>query len=468
MAPVSQGRKSGQNITSETHVGEIKTYKEVISFLDALKPIDYSGDAVERTKKLDTLLGNISQKMDIILVGGTNGKSSTIHFAQKLLREEKLKVGTTYSTHILNYNERLSINAQTIQNKVFTDVANEVISIATSNKINATAFEIMLLSSLLYFNKEKVDVVLLEVGLGGKYDATNAFNPKVAAITRIAKDVDELGDDLDAITYDVLDIAKNCWLISAEQSKIRLNKMKKWAEENGAKWAMPIRKLASLPYMYEQLYGRAASLGERIAQIYIEDVCGKFSPFLRGNLLATKRGQRGRPTLEAKRNAELNPIKTLKRFWNEEFSLLPGRFELLNKERPSVLLDNADNIDAFTNTFLGIRLLHYQHPIKEMSLIVGLPSHADATESIKLIRYLLKKVNGSVSFVPITNERHHNPKELETMAEELGLKAKSYDSFSAAFEETKKNIDEQDGLITIIGHKNIVANYWEQRGIKKV
>jgi dihydrofolate synthase/folylpolyglutamate synthase len=469
MAPVTQGRKTEQTITSKTHIGAIKTYKEVISFLDTLTPIEYSKNAIERAKQLDKLLGNISQKMDIILVGGTNGKSSTINFAQKLLREEKYKVGTTYSTHILNYNERIAINSQTIQNKIFTDIANEVIEVAQSNKIDATAFELMLFSSLLHFHKENVSVVILEVGLGGKYDATNAFTPKVVAITRIAQDTDELGDDLDTITYDVIDVAKKgCWLISAEQSKIRLNKMKKWAEDNNVKWAMPIRKLAALPYVYEQLYGRSASLGERIAQIYVEDVCGKFSPFLRGNLLATKKGQRGRPTLEAKRNAELNPIKTLRRFWSEEFTLLPGRFELLNKERPSILLDNADNIDAFANTFLGIRLLNYQHPLKDLSLVVGLSSHVDATESIKIIRYLLKKVSGFVAFVPIENASYHKPKELADIAKELGLKAKGYDSFTSAFEETKNNIDDQDGLITIIGHKNLVSKYWEYRGIKKV
>ena len=107
--------------------------------------------------------------------------------------------------------------------------------------------------------------------------------------------------------------------------------MKKWADENDINWAMPIRKLAALPYVYEQLYGRAASLGERIAQIYVEDVRKKFSPFLRGNLLATQKGQRGRPTLEAKRNAELNPIKTLKKFWQEDSGPSSGNchFEIL-------------------------------------------------------------------------------------------------------------------------------------------
>jgi len=451
-------------------VGSAKSHKEVITLLDSLKAIDYSKQSVERIKKLDKLFGNISKKVDVILVGGTNGKSSTIHFASKLLKEEGYKVGAAYSSHVLNYNERVSVNFESIQNKDFTDFAGEVISMAQANKIDATAYEIMTIASLLHFNAEKVDIALFEVGLGGKYDATSVFDPKVVAITRVAQDKsDILGEDLDKLTLEMLELSKKeTWVVSAEQSKIRLNKMKKWAEENNVKWSMPIRKLAALPYIYEQLYGRSASLGERIAQIYVEDVCKKFSPFLRGNLLATKQGQRGRPTLEAKRNAELNPLKTLKRFWKDGFNLLPGRFELLDKERPSILLDNADNLDAIENLFLGVRLLHYQRPLKDLTLIVGLPKSTPALESVKLIRYLLKKVSGQVLFVPLTKQEGHDAQELANIGKELGIKAKALPSFSAAFEMVKSTVDEREGLAVVTGHNELVSEYWKNRGIKKI
>lgn len=465
MAPTTQTQKPKSQI-----IGSVKSYKEIVSFLDSIKAIDYNKTASDRMKQLDKLFGNIAQSIDVILVSGTNGKSSTINFASKLLKEENYKVGTVYSSHILNYNERIAVDFETIQNKVFTDTLNEVINMAETHSIKATAYELMLMAALLHFKAQNVTVALVEVGMGGKLDAANYFNPKISAITRVADDNKEiLGDDLDEVTFDMLATAKKgSWLISAEQSKIRLNKMKKWAEENDVKWAMPIRKLAALPYIYEQLYGRSASLGERIAQIYVEDVCEKFSPFLRGNLLATKKGQRGRPTLEAKRNAELNPIKTLKKFWLDEFSLLPGRFELLNKEKPSILLDNADNLDAFANTFLGIRLLHYQHPIKDLALIVGLSNQIDNVEAVKLIRYLLKKVSGQVLFVPIANEPCHAPEELETIAKELGVKAKGYSSFGQAFEAAAQITDEREGLAVVMGHEKLVSEYWKNRGIKKV
>jgi folylpolyglutamate synthase/dihydrofolate synthase len=447
-----------------------RSYSEIIEYLDSLKSYEYGKDSLSRMKSLDKCFENVSSKLDIILVGGTNGKSSTIYFAGKLLKEEGFKVGSAYSTHFLNYNERISINFQSISNKVFADIVNEVVNVAEQENIKATAYEIITMASILNFYAEKVDVMLIETCYGGKFDATNIFNPKIAAVTRVAEDQKGiLGKDLDAVAFEMLEIVKSGnWFISAEQSKIRLQKMKLWVENRDAKWAMPIRKLASLPYLYEQLYGRIASLGERIAQIYVEDIKEKFSPFLRGNLLATQKGQRGRPTLEAKRHAELNPIKTLKNFWGEQFDLMKGRFELLYKEKPSILLDNAANLDALSNLFLGIRLLHYQKSIKGLVFVIGLSEAVDATESIKLIRYILKKIRGQIFVVPISDEKSvHNVQKMVEVSKELGVKATAYNSFTEAFDKSKEIINEQDELIVVTGSSRIVSEYWKYRGIKK-
>ena len=84
-----------------------------------------------------------------------------------------------------------------------------------------------------------------------------------------------------------------------------------------------------------------------------------------------------------------------------------GRFELLNKEKPSILLDNASNVDALSNLYLGIRLLHYQKPLKGLALIIGFSKANNPLEAIKLLRYLLKKVSGSVFFVSLPGQVHH-------------------------------------------------------------
>lgn len=462
---IEQSRKK-----SDPSLGKLRSYNDVVEYLDGLKSADYSEASLRRMKELDQNLDNITQKIDTVVVGGTNGKSSTIHFAAKLLQEEGFKVGTLFSSHMLTYNERLNLNFESVSNKVFADAVNEVINVSELHAIKATAHEILIMAAYVYFKAEKVEIALFEVNYGGKFDATAYLTPKIAAITRVAEDSKGLlGQDLDLMSFELLEIAKpGAWFISSEQSKLRLQKMKTWCEERDVKWAMPIRKLASLPYIYEQLYGRIASLGERIAQIYVEDIQGKFSPFLRGNLLATQKGQRGRPTLEAKRHAELNPIKTLKSFWTDQFDLLRGRFEYLDKEKPSMLLDNANNLDALTNLFLGIRLLHYQKPLKGLAIVIGLSKATNAMEAIKLIRYLLKKVSGQIFFVALPDEGvSHDAQDLSLMAKELNVKAKTCSSFAEAFEQAKAAVDERDGLVVVAGSTGLVGEYWKLRGIKK-
>jgi folylpolyglutamate synthase/dihydrofolate synthase len=452
--------------------GKTRNYSEVVEYLDSLKTYEYSEKSIQRMKQLDKLFNNPSSKLESILVGGTNGKSLTMHFASKILKQEGYKVGSAYSTHFLTYNERMMVDSQGISNKEFADTVNEVICAAEEKNINVTSFEVLTMASMLFFVAEKVDVAMFSVYYGGKFDATNILNPKIAAISRIAEDNRGIfNQDLDKMTLDALAINKpGCCFVSAEQSKIRLQKMKNWAEENNITWTMPIRKLATLPYLFEQLYGRIASLGERVAQIYVEDIKKKFSPFLRGNLLATQRGQRGRPTLAAKRDAELNPIKTLKGFWGEQFDLLKGRFELLDKEKPSILLDNASNLDAFSNLFLGIRLLHYRKPLKGLSLIIGINKAVKSLEAIKLIRYLLKKVSGQVFFVCLEGKElpFHSVSELVSHAKDLGFKAKSCKTFAEAFALAKATVDERDGLIVASGSHDMVSEYWKHRGIKKI
>ena len=101
-------------------------------------------------KKLDQAFGNPSQKVNTVLVAGTNGKSLTINFAAQLLREEGLKVGTFYAPHILTYNERFAINNETIANKTFTEFGNEVINTAESLGVTPNSFEILTMMALLF------------------------------------------------------------------------------------------------------------------------------------------------------------------------------------------------------------------------------------------------------------------------------------------------------------------------------
>ncbi|KKQ11509.1 MAG: FolC bifunctional protein, partial [candidate division TM6 bacterium GW2011_GWF2_36_6] len=103
-------------------VGRMRNYNEVVDYLNTLTYAEYNENVIARMQSLDKIFDNVSKKIDTILVSGTNGKSLTLHFAAKLLKEEGFKVGLSYSNHILTYNEQIVSDAQLIQNKDFADV----------------------------------------------------------------------------------------------------------------------------------------------------------------------------------------------------------------------------------------------------------------------------------------------------------------------------------------------------------
>ena len=463
--------------------GKQRSYNEIIEFLDIHWSTNLGDTTLTCIKKIDQAFGNIAQKLNTIIVAGTNGKSLTTHFATRLLREEGLTVGVFFSPHILMYNERFSLNNETISNKDFTDYANEVINTAEALGLTPNSFEILTMMALLYFKNSNVDVALLEVNDGSLADATNICTPKIAAITRIidpkaepsAKDTDV------ALIKEVLCIVKpDTLVVSADQSKLNLQVMQQIVDEKGGKWAMPIRKLAPLSYPFEQLHGRCAALAERIVYIYINEFVNnefvnKDLAVVANSLLTKKKGQRGRPTLEAKRQSELNPKKTIDQFWKETLSTLPGRFQLLDKEKPTILLDNAANLDAFKNVLLGARLLHYQRPFKGLTVILGCNNQdLDITELLKLLRYFFKKTSGQVIVCPVDpapGHKGHKAWDVEKITNDIKsmkIKAKSAGSFAEAFDAAQKTVDERYGLVVITGSPSIVSEYWKHKDIKKL
>lgn len=466
-----------QSVTKGTEQGKQRNYNEVVEYLDAHWSTNATSKTLDRIKALDAAFGSPSQKLNAILVGGTNGKSLTIHLTAKLLKEEGLKVGTFYAPHILTYNERFAINHETISNKVFAEIGNDVINVAEQLGIQAYSYELLTMMAILYFAEQNIDVAVLEVSEGGNYNAVNICHAKVATITRVTpKNTLVTDEQLQELIKEMMGIVKeNTWVVSGDQSKTHLQYMNELTDAQGGTWAMPIRKLASLAYPYEQLHGRCAALAERLAQMFVENYFNKNATIMSDSLLSKQKGQRGRPTLEAKRQSELHPKKTLEQFWKEEVNELPCRFQLLDKEKPSVLLDNASNIDAFKNVLLGIRLLHYQRPLKGLTIIIGAAKNALHNEEfLKLVRYFFKKTSGQLLICPIDEalpgvgeEESWDTEKVTNDVKSMKIKARACKSFEEAFELAKKSVDERHGLVVITGSKSIINNYWSLKGIKK-
>lgn len=457
-------------------LGKQRSYGEVVEFFDKNWTTNRDGKGVERIKSLDALFTNASQKIPAILVGGTNGKSLTVHFTAKLLQREGLNVGIFYAPHFLTYNERFILNGEMISNKHFTDLANEVIMAAETAGIKANTYEYLTQMAFNYFVENKIDAAVLEISDGGASNPVSICPAKVFAITRISEESEAVSDvSSEKALKEYLGIVKKgTHFISAEQNKVHLKIMAEWSKKQDALWAMPIRKIVPLEYPFEQLHGRCAALAERIASIFINSFVNKENLAVTESLLAKKKGQRGRPSLEAKRKSELNPKQTIEHFWKDTLSDLPGRFQILDKEKPTILLDNAHNVDAFENLFLGIRLLHYQRPLKGLTLVVG--CHKNAIEPdvfAKLLRYFFKKTIGQIVLCPLRSPFQDQPEswdveKVNNALKAIKIKARVANSFKEAFELAKKSVNDRTGIVVVTGSSSIISEYWNYKGIKKV
>jgi len=166
-----------------------------------------------RLEKALERLGNPHLELKTIHVGGTNGKGSTVTFIRSVLEAAGYRVGTFTSPFIESFGERISINDIPISGEGLIVAANEIYPII--EQINATdigpftEFEIITLMSFVHFKRSNVDMVLYEVGLGGRLDATNVIQPLVAGITNVGHDHQEiLGDTLAKIAFEKIGIAK--------------------------------------------------------------------------------------------------------------------------------------------------------------------------------------------------------------------------------------------------------------------
>ena len=156
-----------------------------------------------RMQRAVDLLGNPEKTYPIIHVTGTNGKGSTIAFMRELFVAHGKKVGAFTSPHIISIHDRICINGQPIADEDFVRIANQVKEMEKTlleTHDQLSFFELLTLIALAYFREKGVDLVLLEVGIGGLLDTTNVVTGEIAVITSIGLDHQEtLGDSLEEI-----------------------------------------------------------------------------------------------------------------------------------------------------------------------------------------------------------------------------------------------------------------------------
>jgi folylpolyglutamate synthase/dihydrofolate synthase len=161
---------------------------------------------LERIKKLLERMEHPEKKYDLIHIGGTNGKGSVCTFIGSILSESGYKTGV-YTSPSLKIEERFVIDGKNISREDLLEIIGEIRHHA--EELGATFFEVTTAIALRYFQLERVDFAVLEVGLGGRFDATNAVKPIVSVITNVFKDhTDILGDEISDIAFEKAGIIK--------------------------------------------------------------------------------------------------------------------------------------------------------------------------------------------------------------------------------------------------------------------
>lgn len=211
-------------------------YTEALEYIHSVEWLG-SRPGLSRTEELLEKLGNPEKDVKFIHVAGTNGKGSTCSMLDSVLRAEGYKVGLYTSPYIVRFNERMCINGEPISDGELAELVAVIKPIADAMQDKPTEFEIITALAFLYFKRNACDVVVLEVGMGGRLDSTNVIeSPLVSVITGIALDhVSVLGNTVAEIAAEKAGIIKkNCPVVYGGRDDKAYEVISQKASESGS------------------------------------------------------------------------------------------------------------------------------------------------------------------------------------------------------------------------------------------
>ncbi len=189
------------------------TYREAIDFLYSTAPMFQTvgkqayKTGLDNTHLLDQYFGYPHRKFATVHIGGTNGKGSTTHMLAAILQKAGYKVGLYTSPHLKDFRERVKINGEMISKQKVSAFVKKHQDLICN--IQPSFFEITTALAFNYFAEQKIDIALVEVGLGGRLDCTNIISPKLSIITNISLDhTDLLGESIEKIAMEKSGIIK--------------------------------------------------------------------------------------------------------------------------------------------------------------------------------------------------------------------------------------------------------------------
>lgn len=419
----------------------ITSYQDALDIIEGLSRFG-SRLGLERIKKLLLELDNPQDKIPIIHIGGTNGKGSVSRMISSVFIKSGYRVGLYTSPHLHSVRERIQIDNELIDKDSFVKILNDILPFIEdlTNKDSdfyLTQFEILTAMAFLYFYKSRVDVIVLEVGLGGRLDATNVVNnPLVSIITNVDWDhMDRLGNTLSLIGREKAGIIKEGVPVVTGASGEGLDIIVDTARSLNAPIYILGRDFFVDWYVLSQVGTEIGFRNERRKKEFFSSLKGIYQVDNMAVSLMALELLRDKFSI-----SEENIVDGFKdAFW-------PGRIEIISKN-PIILLDGAHNKGGAEKLSKSISLLFNLKP----TLIVGMLKDKDAYGMISSMIPYVK--NNIVVTAPKTN-RALDPAILGRVVEELGGKSIIIPDVK---ESVKVGLDLEKEFICIMGSLYTVA-----------
>ncbi len=382
----------------------------------------YSLDKIEYL--LDEL-GCPQREYACILIGGTNGKGSVTAITESILLESKdYNVGSYTSPHLLSLKERIKIQGKQISEKLVIDGVKAIKEITKvmdkESSIGYPAFfDVMTALGFWAFRESDIDIALVEVGLGGRFDATNGCEPEVSVITNIGTDHQQyLGDTKEKIAHEKLGIIrKNRPLLTTEKDSAVLEIFKKECEEKKAKLIV-VEPNYGFELIESKTDGHYIKLPFNEEKIFFP-MAGKHQ-LENLSLAIAIIEQMKKNGFEISNEAIIEGIK--KSHWN-------GRLQFINGE-PGVLLDGAHNKEGLEKL---IEYLNSFYKSNKINIIFGALKDKPYDQMAKE----LEPFGNNLYFVPPNCPRSLTKEDFEKS--KLSEKWKWFDDFKSALDSCKND-----------------------------
>lgn len=396
-------------------------YNEALEYIHSVEWLG-SRPGLSRTQELLEKLGNPERGMKFIHVAGTNGKGSTCAMLDSILREAGYKVGLYTSPFIVRFNERMRINGESISDEELAELVSVIQQIADAMEDKPTEFEMITAIAFLYYNRHACDVVVLEVGMGGRLDSTNVIeSPLVSVITGIALDhTAVLGDTVSAIAAEKAGIIKSGRpVVYGGRDDIAFDVIAEKASETSSSLARVKHNAIDVKTM--DVTGTVFGY-DGVNDIKLS-LCGSYQPENAATVIETVRklNENGFCVSE---DAMRNGFAKTK--WS-------ARFELLNHE-PIVIFDGSHNIQGITAATNSIKQFFGDDKVL---LLMGVLADKDYRDMVGILAPLASRV----FTVAPPSPRALASDALAKVFSEFGVDALAFDTIeegvSAAFAEAK-------------------------------